>query len=237
MDTPEFKTAEEKVRREFNQWAETGRGEVMEEEHAAIAAGMLQQMTFEERDKILDIGCGAGWFAALLAAKVPPGQVVGIDVADDLIRLARKKYVEQPNLLFQVAPAEEIPWDEDFFNKVVSIESAYYWPNPAQGCQEIFRVLRPGGTVWILINLFKENVDSHQWQEELSVPTHLLSGEEWCGLFQQAGFEQAGHSLVSDPRPVPDDYQSRWFKDAETLRKFRAMGALLVTARKPDLSG
>ena len=236
MENPDLQAAAERVRREFNQWAEAGRGEAMEEEHATIAAGMVAQMTFEERDKILDIGCGAGWFAALLAARVPTGQVVGMDVAEDMIRLARKNYVDLGNVMFLSAAAEEIPWDEDFFNKVVSIESAYYWPDPARGFQEIFRVLQPGGTVWILINLFQENQESHPWQEKLGVPTHLLSGEKWCALLVQAGFQETRHSYVPDPRPVPDGHQSRWFRDAESLRKFRQLGALLVTGRKPSLT-
>ena len=236
MDSADLQKAEERVRREFNQWAQAGHGEAMEEEHAAIAAGMVAQMTFEERDKILDIGCGAGWFAALLATRVSTGQVVGIDVADDMIRLARKNYVDLGNVMFLSATVEEIPWDDDFFNKVVSIESAYYWPDPAQGFREAFRVLQPGGTVWILINLFEENEESHPWQKELEVPTHLLSGEEWCALLGQAGFEEARHSLVPDTRPVPDGHQSRWFRDAESYGKFRQMGALLVTGRKPSMT-
>jgi ubiquinone/menaquinone biosynthesis C-methylase UbiE len=236
MENSDLQAAEERVRQEFNQWAEAGHGEGMEEEHATIAAGMVAQMTFEERDKILDIGCGAGWFSALLAARVPTGQVVGMDVADDMIRLARKNYVGLGNAMFLSAAAEEIPWDEDFFNKVVSIESAYYWPDPAQGFREVLRVLQPGGMVWILINLFKENKESHQWQEKLEVPTHLLSGEEWCDLLEQAGFQETCHSFVPDPRPVPDDRQSRWFRDAESLRKFRQIGALLVVGTKPSMT-
>ena len=234
-DSKEFRAAEEELRHEFNQWAERGRGGEMAEEHAAIAEGMLAQMRFEERDKILDIGCGAGWFSALLARKVPTGQVVGIDVADDMVRRARATYAELPNAMFLTASAGEIPWDEDFFNKVVSIESAYYWPDVQKALREVFRVLRPGGTLWILINLFQENTVSHQWREKLSVSTHLLSGEEWTQLLCDAGLTDCGQSRVPDPRPVADDFRSPWFRSPEDVREFRRLGALLLTGRKPDL--
>jgi ubiquinone/menaquinone biosynthesis C-methylase UbiE len=232
MQEENLTQAAERLREEFNRWADAGRGEEMGGEHAAITAGMLAQMEFSPNDKILDIGCGSGWLCGLLADKVPEGQVVGMDVADEMIRLGRKKYADNPRMMFIVAGAEDIPWEDDFFNKVVSVESAYYWPEPAKAFGEIRRVLQPGGTVRILINLFKENIHSHQWRDKLAVATHLLSGEGWCRLMEEAGLEKTSHSRVVDPRPVPDDYQSRWFKDAEQERRFRQEGALLVLGRK-----
>lgn len=236
MKDEELRQAEERIRSEFNRWASAGRGDDMEHEHATIAAGMLVQMEFRPDDKILDLGCGAGWLAALLVEKVTEGQVVGMDVADDMVRRARKKYVDQPRLMFVIAGAEDIPWDDNFFNKVISIESAYYWPDPLQGFREIHRVLQPGGTVHILINLYKENVYSHQWRDLLTVPTHLLSGDEWCERLRQAGFERAHHSRVVDPRPVPEGRQSRWFPGPEDERRFRQEGALLAVGEKAGVT-
>lgn len=235
MKEEELIQAEERLREEFNRWAEAGLGDEMAEEHAAIAAGMLAQMTFAPHDKVLDVGCGSGWLPGILADKVADGQVVGMDVADEMVRRARQRYADRVNLMFIIAGAEDIPWDDNFFNKAVSVESAYYWPEPLQGFREILRVLQPGGTMHILINLYKENVYSHQWRHKLAVSTHLLSGDEWCGLLGQAGFSQARHSRVVDPRPVPEGQQSRWFRSAEEQRQFRRQGALLVHGVKPPV--
>src|SRR3989304_2148446 len=98
MKEEELSQAQERLREEFNRWAAAGRGEEMAEEHPTIAAGMLAQMEFAPDDKILDIGCGAGWLCGLLASKVPRGQVVGMDVADEMIRRARKNYADRPHL-------------------------------------------------------------------------------------------------------------------------------------------
>ena len=234
MKEEELVAAEERLRAEFNRWAQAGRGDEMAEEHAAIAAGMLAQMTFRPNDKILDLGCGAGWLSGILADKVPAGQVVGMDVSDEMVGRARRRYADRVNLMFIIAGAEDFPWDDNFFNQAVSVESAYYWADPAQAFREILRVLQPGGTARILINLYKENTYCHQWREKLAVPTHLLSGEEWCGLMQQAGFAATRHSRIPDPRPVPDDHQSKWFKNADELRWFRREGGLLVLGEKPQ---
>ena len=92
MKEEELVAAEERLRAEFNRWAQAGRGDEMAEEHAAIAAGMLAQMTFRPNDKILDLGCGAGWLSGILADKVPAGQVVGMDVSDEMVGRARRRY-------------------------------------------------------------------------------------------------------------------------------------------------
>ncbi len=235
MNEADHLAAEEALRLEFNRWAGDGRGEGMAAEHANIADGLLARMSFGERDKILDIGCGSGWFVSRLAERVPNGQVVGIDVADAMIQVARKTFAGKENAMFMPGAAAEIPWDECFFEKVVSIESAYYWPDPPKAFEEIFRVLRPGGKVWILINLFRENEASHGWQEKLAVPTHLMSGEQWCDCMRAAGFADVSHDLIPDTRPVAEDNQSAWFEDAGVHQRFRETGALLVTGARPEL--
>ena len=119
MNELERAKAEQRVREEFNRWATAGRGEEMGEEHAAIAAGMLAQMEFAPDDKILDIGCGTGWLCGILADKVPQGQVVGMDVADEMVRRGRQRYADRANLMFIVAGVEDIPWDEKDQKSVV----------------------------------------------------------------------------------------------------------------------
>ena len=112
----------------------------------------------------------------------------------------------------------------------ISVESAYYWLNPAAGLKEIRRVLRPGTSAWILINYYRDNLYCHQWGALLAVPTHLLSADEWSDLFRDAGFAQITHERVPDPSPSPEVYTGRWFRDAAELRAFKAEGALLLHA-------
>lgn len=229
--------AEGKLREEFNRWAEAGRGEAMQEEHAAITAGMLAGMEIRPSEKILDLGCGSGWLSGILADKVPHGQVVGVDVSNEMVGRARKHLANRLNVLFVVGSAEEIPWDDDFFTQVISVESAYYWPRPEKAFREIHRVAAPGGEVRLLINLYKENVYSHPWREKLAVDTHLLSGDEWCRLMGEAGFSETRHERISDPRPVTPEQRSNWFRNAEEMRRFRQEGALLVFGKKGGRHG
>jgi SAM-dependent methyltransferase len=133
-----------------------------------------------------------------------------------------------------VGEAEQIPWDAGFFTRAISVESAYYWPDPARALAEIFRALREGGSAWIAINYYRENLHSHQWAQVLTVPAHLFSAEDWATLFRNAGFVDVAHERIPDPTPVPAEYSGRWFRDAAQLRAFREVGALLVHGTKPQ---
>ena len=223
----------EQLREEFDRWAEAGRGEEMEHEHWPITQPVLGWMNLQPGDNVFDTGCGAGWLSRILAKCVPEGRVIGMDISDEMVRHARRASVEIDNLVFVVGGVEEIPWESGFFDKIISVESAYYWPSPVQGLQEMWRVLREGGSAWIVINYYRDNPHCHQWGSQLAVPTHLLSAEEWAGLFSKAGFVDVAHRRVADPTPAPAVYSGRWFRDAEQLRAFRAEGALLIHGTKP----
>jgi len=222
----------ETLREEFNRWAEAGRGDSMEQDHLPITLPVLSKMRLAASDNVLDVGCGSGWLSRRIGKTVSEGRLVGMDISDEMIRIARRNSADQHNLMFIVGEVAEIPWQPDFFSHVISVESAYYWPNPAAGIKEIFRVLRPGGSAWILINYYRDNPHAHQWGAQLAVPTHLLSAEQWSELFRQAGCANAGHERIVDPSPSPDTYTGRWFRDAAQLRAFKAEGALLVHAVK-----
>jgi SAM-dependent methyltransferase len=222
----------ESLREEFNRWAEAGRGEGMESDHWPITKPVLELMQIGPGDNLLDMGCGSGWLARALAQRAPEGRVVGMDISDEMIRHARQASINYVNIVFAVGGVDDIPWEPNFFDKAISVESAYYWPDPAKGIRELHRVLHEGGSAWILINFFRDNADSHQWAEKLQVPVHLLSAEEWKQLFRDAGFTDIAHKFIPDPTPTPDVYTGRWFRDAAQLRRFRAFGGLLVHGQK-----
>jgi len=216
------------LREEFNRWAEARRGEGMEQDHLPIALSVLEKMRLAPTDNVLDVGCGAGWLSRRLAKSVPEGRVVGMDISDEMIRHARRASVDFDNLMFVAGEVAQIPWQPNFFTHAISVESSYYWPDPAAGIKDIFRVLGDGGSAWILINYYHDNPHCHQWGSLLAVPTHLVSAEEWAEHFRSAGFTNVAHERIVDRSPSPEVYTGRWFRDAEQLAACKSEGALLV---------
>jgi ubiquinone/menaquinone biosynthesis C-methylase UbiE len=222
------------LREEFNRWAEAGRGEGMEQDHLPITLPVLGKMRLEPTYNVLDVGCGSGWLSRRIAEKVPEGRVVGMDVSDQMVRVARRTSGEYDNVLYVTGEVGEIPWEANFFTQAISVESAYYWPDPAAGLKEISRVLRPGGKFWLLINYYRDNPHCHQWGALLAVKTHLLLADEWAELFNGSGFAEVAHERVVDRSPSPETYTGRWFRDAAQLRAFKAEGALLVHGERAE---
>ncbi|MBZ5543311.1 MAG: methyltransferase domain-containing protein [Acidobacteriia bacterium] len=232
MKKPES-DAHGRLREEFNRWAEEGSGEEMEEHHLPIVEPTLALMNLQPVDRVLDVGCGTGWLGKRLAALGPGGQVVGIDVSDEMVRRAQQAGAGFGNLTFLRGSVDRIPWESGYFTKVISVESAYYWPDPASGLREIFRVLAPGGSAWILINYYRDNPHCHQWGAQYNIPAHLLTAGEWARIFSDPGFTDVAHRRIPDNSPTPEVYTGRWFKDAEQMRKFKREGALLISGQKP----
>jgi ubiquinone/menaquinone biosynthesis C-methylase UbiE len=230
--TPE-NAPEVQLQKEFNRWAEDGRAEEMESHHRPITDPMLELMQLRPDERVLDVGSGSGWFCRQMASLVPQGSVAGVDVSDEMVRRAKRVTGENSRVTFATGTAEKLPAPDGAFTRVVSVESAYYWPDPARGLREIFRVLAPGGSAWVLINYYHDNPHCHQWGQHYSIPAQLLWAKEWAEHFRKAGFVEVSHRRIPDRSPTPDAYSGRWFRDVEQLRQFKAEGALLITGTKP----
>jgi ubiquinone/menaquinone biosynthesis C-methylase UbiE len=231
---------DKRLQEEFNRWAEQGRGEEMERHHLDIAEKTVRLMDLRPGERVLDLGCGAGWATRLLARMVADGpagfgQVVGVDVSDEMIRRARQASKDFENVMFVWGSAQQIPWEENFFDKVLSVESFYYYADQERALAELFRVMAPRGRLFILINLYKDNAYSLRWVDQLAVPVQVRSEAEYVQLLKAHAFENVEARRIADDTPTPQEYSGKWFKNADELRDFKRIGALLLTASKPDL--
>ena len=224
---------EELIRREFNRWAQQGRGRGMEKGHWEITRQLIHSMNVQSHDNVIDLGCGVGWATRVLAERASRGLVVGIDLADLMVFQAISEYRNPPNTLFVIGDAARIPCAGSFFNFLLSVESIYYYPNLEGAFSEAFRILKPGGKAYFLINYFKENAYSHAWSRHIDIPVHLLATADYLNLLSKAGFRETNHRRIIDSTPLPDDWTpSPWFPTRRNQERFQAEGALLLTAEK-----
>jgi arsenite methyltransferase len=233
-------TPDQKLQQEFNQWAERGEGEKMRGHHLDITEKTLRLMDLRPGERVLDLGCGSGWATRMLARLVSDGpegfgQVVGLDISDEMIRQARADSKDFENILYVWGSAQQIPWEENFFDKMLSVESFYYYPDQDRALAELFRVMAPRGRMFILINLYKDNPYSLQWVDKLKVPVHVRSSAEYVELLKKHAFENVEARQIPDDTPTPDDYQTKSFNSLRDMRAFKRTGALLLMASKPDL--
>ena len=223
----------EHLRLEFNEWARAGKGDSMERGHRPVGEQAITCMQISADAAVLDVGCGSGWAARLLAEQASEGRVVGIDVSDEMIRVAREQSKDFANVEFRTASAEALPFDDAAFSHAFSMESLYYYADIETAAREIKRVLQPGGIFVTVVDLYRENEPSHQWIETLKVPVHLLSAAEYRLLLEQAGFCGIRDERLLDPTPVPDIYSGTTFKTREDFVRYRKNGSLMLTAEVP----
>src|SRR5215467_11669794 len=105
--------------------------------------------------RVLDVCCGTG-ASALPGAKTvgPTGQVVGVDLARELLKLARTKAVQQrlANIQFEVGDMLSLRFPAESFDAVVCVFGIFFVPNMAKAVSELWSRVLPGGklavTTW-----------------------------------------------------------------------------------------
>jgi 2-polyprenyl-3-methyl-5-hydroxy-6-metoxy-1,4-benzoquinol methylase len=94
-------------------------------------------------DRILDFGCGTGWTSAMLARM--GAEVVGMDIAEEALNIARKNIPPGTSLTFEGYDGKHIPAQEGAFDLIILFEAFHHLPNPRRMLNEFFRVLAPNG--------------------------------------------------------------------------------------------
>lgn len=165
------------------------------------------------RGSMLDIGCGPGHVALLVAARIGDAEILGVDLAANMLRHAERRRAASPHrsrLRFEIADAKRLPYADASFDTVFSNTIMHHIPEPAPYLAEAFRVLRPGGVLLIrdlfrpptperaleLVALHAASADAYQ-KELFRASLHAaLTPEEFADLAHRAGIH--GHRIVID---------------------------------------
>ncbi|MBH0201332.1 MAG: methyltransferase domain-containing protein [Nitrospira sp.] len=98
---------------------------------------------------VLDCGCGPGGISVTLAALVPQGRVVGVDIEDRQLDMGRQAAQQQgiPNVEFHHASLYALPFADGTFDAVLAHAVVYHLAEPMKALRELRRVLKPGGMI------------------------------------------------------------------------------------------
>jgi ubiquinone/menaquinone biosynthesis C-methylase UbiE len=108
--------------------------------HDAIAAAA--------GERILDVGCGPGFYVAEFLERVgPEGHVAGIDTSAPMLGIAARRVERHDNVELHNAPATALPFDSRSFDGAISVQALEYVDDVALALTELYRILRPGGRV------------------------------------------------------------------------------------------
>ena len=112
-------------------------------QHGRVAARLVDLAAPAKNEQVLDVGTGTGQVAHLVAPRVSPGLVFGIDLSENMLSIARAKKAR--NVQFVGMAAEHLVFRPHTFDLVTMGESLAYLADPTEALAEAHRVLRPGG--------------------------------------------------------------------------------------------
>src|SRR5690242_7429280 len=112
-------------------------------QHARIAARLVELANPAKHEHALDVGTGTGLVAHLVAPRVSPGTVIGIDLSENMLSIARNRKAK--NVQFVGMAAEHLVFRPETFDLVTMGEALTYFADPSVALEEAHRVLRKGG--------------------------------------------------------------------------------------------
>ncbi|CAH1000488.1 2-methoxy-6-polyprenyl-1,4-benzoquinol methylase, mitochondrial [Neolewinella maritima] len=145
-----------------------------------------------ENLRVVDVGSGTGFTTQGIVKRVPAGNVVCVDQSPQQMERAMVK-PDLERCRFRLGDAENLPFDDDTFDRYVSAGSIEYWPDPQRGLNEAYRVIKEGGQALMIGPIEPVNPIS-----KFIANTWMLFPPEndYHMYFHQAGFTEVDWAYI-----------------------------------------
>ena len=111
-----------------------------------VSDGLFDRVRMHEGSNLLDIGCGGGITTALAAEKVgATGTVLGVDISESLLKVARERCKKFCNVAFLREDAQAYPFAPSKYEQIISRFGVMFFENPVKAFQNIRKALIRGG--------------------------------------------------------------------------------------------
>ena len=170
---------------------------------------VYQALDAQQGDRVLDVGCGPGFYSRELLDQVgPEGSVTGVDQSPQMLAVAKRRTEGFANVAFEEGDATALPVEGERFDRALSVQVLEYVRDIPAALAEMHRALRPGGRVviwdvdWATLSWHSEDPDRMErvlkaWDEHLADPSLPRT---LAASLRKAGFEDVrmdGHGFAT----------------------------------------
>lgn len=176
----------------------------MNSRHSKATDWGLSHISIGQSDTILDVGCGGGRTVSKLAAIASQGKVYAVDFSKESVAFAsriNRQWIDTGRVEIRQASVSKLPFSENVFDLVTAVETHFWWTDLPSDMREVLRVLKPGGALIIIAEVYKgANTVTAKLAEKyvLLSGMKLLTANEHRELFTNAGFSDV--QMVAEPR-------------------------------------
>jgi arsenite methyltransferase len=133
-------------------------GYILNRGNRTINRGAVERLDLTGDESVLEIGFGGGSSLARVRERTD-GFVAGIEISDSMLAHGRRRFrreLDSERFELKQAGVSDIPYEDGRFDRVLTVQTIYFWPDPAAGLREIHRVLETDGRLLLATATLEE---------------------------------------------------------------------------------
>ncbi|GAA5025398.1 hypothetical protein GCM10011506_10010 [Marivirga lumbricoides] len=122
--------------------------EQMNQSNHGMTANTIHHLELKANEHVLEVGPGNAKHLSEIMLLAPSIKYTGLEISVDMKKEAERLnvgFINQKQAQFHLYSGEKFPFEEAVFDKIMTVNTLYFWENPSATLNEIYRVLKPGG--------------------------------------------------------------------------------------------
>jgi len=144
-------------------------------------------ISIQENDRVLEIGFGTGKLISKMANRIERGEIDGVDLSEIMVSVAEKRnrtHIAKGKVRLLHGDFDKTLFQTGYYDKVCSVNTIYFWENPADTAKKIAEILKPKGKI-VLGFEGGEQLIQKKLKDDVY---HIYSPKEIVSLLLSAGF-------------------------------------------------